>query len=158
MLPNLFRIGRGEDYGRRCAMAEAHGLRGVLPERSHADVDWLIHAALAALDSCSDGVWNSGTGTGDRLAHVLAAATAHFVFSHHYAVADRHHPFGELHFLELPGAGSGVFAARRPILVVLLSEIPEEELPRHQRGQTIGRAGSRRQMAKDTPGATLGVE
>src|SRR5216684_4712249 len=105
MFPDLLRVGGCEDHGWRPAVAQFYGAGRVLPERSAADVDWLVHAALAALDSCSDGVWDAGAGTGARVDDVSAEATANFVFSHHYAVADRHHPFGEIHFLELPGAG-----------------------------------------------------
>src|SRR5882762_3929003 len=95
-LTDLFRIGRGEDYGRRPAMAELHRAGRVLPERSAADVDRLVHAALATLDSCGDGFWNSGAGTGARVADVSAEALANFVLFDYHSVADRHHPFGEL--------------------------------------------------------------
>src|SRR5258708_32498155 len=107
-------------------MAKLHRAGRVLPERPPADWGRPVTARLATLDSCSDGFWNAGAGTGACVDDVSAEALANLVFSYHYALADWHHPFGELHVLELPGAGSGVFAARRPILVALLSGISEE--------------------------------
>src|SRR5260370_24848057 len=63
-LPDPFRIGRGEDYGRRPAMAELHRAGRVLPERPAADVDRLVHSASAAFVPCGDPVCNAGSGTG----------------------------------------------------------------------------------------------
>src|SRR2546422_5237818 len=158
MLSNLFRIGRCKDPGRRPAMAQFHGAGRVLPERTVANLDWLVHAAFSAVVSCGDGVWNTGAGIGARVDDVSPEAAANLVLLDCHALADRDHSLGELHVLELPGAGFGVFAARRPILADLLSEIPEKELPCHQRGQTSCRAGSPKQMAKDSPGARLSSE
>src|SRR5882762_1731113 len=126
MFPDLLRIGRGQDRGRRSAMAELHGARRVLPERSAADVDWLAHAALATLDSCSDGVRDPGAGTRAGLADVSAAALANLVFSGHHALADRDHPICELHVPELPRAGPRDFAGRRPVCAALLTAISEK--------------------------------
>src|SRR6266851_10191521 len=111
-LPDLFRIGRGEDHGRRPAVEKLHGARRVLPERPAADVDRLAYAAPAALVPCRDGVWNAGAGTGAGVDDVPAAAHSDLLFFHRDALADRHHPFGELHVPELPGADAGDFAAR----------------------------------------------
>src|SRR6266851_3929299 len=108
MLSSLFRIGRGENHGRRPAVAELHGAGRVLPERPATDVDRLAHGASAALVSRRDGSWNAGAGA--RVDDVPAAAHAHFVLPDYHALADWHHPFGKLHVPELPGAGSGDFA------------------------------------------------
>src|SRR5216684_2887241 len=102
-LPDLFRIGRGEDNGRRPAVSELHRTRRVLPEWSAADVDRLVHAALAALVPCGDRVWNFGAGTRAGMDDVSAETFASIVLSDRHAVADRHHSLGELHVSELSG-------------------------------------------------------
>src|SRR5882757_2036473 len=117
-------------------MAEFHCAGRVLPERPTADVDRLVHAAFPALVSCGDGAWNADAGTRAGLAHVLAAAIKHLVFSYHHSLADRDHSLGELYVPELPGPGAGDAAARRPVRAALVAAIFEEELSRHQRSQT----------------------
>src|SRR6266851_381142 len=111
-LPDLFRIGRGEDHGRRPAVAQFHGARRVLPERPAADMDRLAHATPTALVPCGDCVWNADGGTSACVDDVLAAAHSDLMFCHRDALADRHHPFGELHVPELPRAGPGDSADR----------------------------------------------
>src|SRR5712692_5926778 len=111
-LPDLFRIGRGENNGRRPAVAELHRTRRVLPEWSAADVDRLVHAALAALVPCGDRVWNFGAGTRAGMDDVSAETFASIVLSDRHAVADRHHSLGELHVSELSGSRAGLSLAR----------------------------------------------
>src|SRR5271169_4968515 len=142
MLPDLLRIGRSKDHGRRPAVAELNRSGRVLPERTSADVDRLAYAAFATLVPCGDGVWNAGAGTGAGVDDVSAAASAHHVFLHRDSLADRHHPVGELYIPELPGADHGDLAARRPVPADLLAAIHEKELPRYEGGQTTCCPGS----------------
>lgn len=71
----------------------------------------MVYAALAALVSGGDGVWNAGVGIGAGVDDVFAAVVSYRVLLHCDALADWDHSFGELYFLELFGAGAGVFAA-----------------------------------------------
>src|SRR5438034_10616025 len=112
MLPYLFRMRHGEELVRRPAKAALHRARSALPERPAPDMDRMVHAAPPALVPCSDGVWNAGCGTGASLDDVPAAAHSNPVFSHHNALADRHHPLRELHVSELSCSCTGVSAAR----------------------------------------------
>ena len=75
-------------------MAEFHSARRVLPEWATADLDRLVYAAPAALVPRGDGDGNADTGAGAGMDDVPAAATAHLVFSYHYAMANWDHPFG----------------------------------------------------------------
>src|SRR6266446_7238100 len=105
-------------------------------------MDRVVHAALAALVPCGDGDGYAGPGAGAGMDDVPDAAIAEPVFSDYDALADRDHSFGELHVPELPGAGTGDFAARRPVCAALVAAVHEKKLPRHKRGQTTCRTGS----------------
>src|SRR5437667_1346716 len=74
MLPDLFRIGRGEDPGWRSAVAKLHGARRVLPEWPAANLDRLVHAAFPALVSCGDVIFHTGARTRPGVGDVSAAA------------------------------------------------------------------------------------
>src|SRR6267154_597957 len=111
-LPDLFRIGRGEDHWGRHAMAELHRVGRVLPERPAADVDWMAHAAPSALVPCGNRFCDAGTGTGAGLDDVAPATLSPLVFLHRDDLAVGHHPIPELRVSELPGAGPENFAAR----------------------------------------------
>ncbi len=60
MVSHLLRIRRGEDCRRRPGVASLHGDGRVLPERSAADLDRLVHAASAALVPRFDCFRNTG--------------------------------------------------------------------------------------------------
>ena len=49
MVPDLFRIGLGQDGQRRYLMAQFHGHGRLLSEWAAADVDWLVRGPFAAL-------------------------------------------------------------------------------------------------------------
>src|SRR5713101_4455875 len=108
MLSDLFRVRRGKNHGRRSGVAELHGAGRVLPERTAANMDRVVHAALAALVPCGHGVWNIGAGIGAGVDDVSAAALSHSMLLHPHAVADRDHPLGELYVSELFGTGAGL--------------------------------------------------
>src|SRR5882762_7659933 len=112
MLPDLFRIGRGEDPGWRSAVAELHGARRVLPEWPAANLDWMVHAAFPPLASCGDFLWNVGLGAGACMDDISAAAHSNLVLLHRDGLANRHHPLRKLHLLELPRARARDLAAR----------------------------------------------
>src|SRR6266851_4240607 len=133
-LADLFRIGIGEDHGRRPAMAELHRARRVLPERPAADVDRLVHAASAALVPCGDRVCNTGDRAGARVDDVSAAPHSNPLLFHCDTLADRDHSLGELYVSELPRPRAGISLARWPVCAAMLTAILEAKLPRLQRG------------------------
>src|SRR6266850_293419 len=112
MLPDLFRIGRGEDPGRRSAVAELHGTRRVLPEWPAANLDWLVHGAFPALVSCDDIFFHTGARTRTGVGDVSAAGHSNRMLLRRDDLANRHHPLRKLHVLELPRARAGDIAAR----------------------------------------------
>src|SRR6266850_1154251 len=112
MLPDLFRIGCGEDHGRGSAVAELHRAGRVLPERPAPDLDWLVHAAFPALVPRGDVVFHTGARTRTGVGDVYAAAHSNRMLLHPDGLATRHHPLRKLHVLELPGARARALAAR----------------------------------------------
>src|ERR1700687_3914148 len=112
MLPDLFRIGLGEDPGWRSAVAELHSAGRVLPEWAPANVDWLVLAAFPAVVSCGDVVFHTGAGTCIGVGDVSAAAHSNSLVLYRNGLAARYHPLRKLHVLELPRARAGDFAAR----------------------------------------------
>src|SRR6266404_4318156 len=127
MLPDLFRIWRGEDPGRGSAVAELHGARRVLPEWPAANLDWLVHAALPALVPRGDVVFHTGARTRTGVGDVSAAAHSNRMLLHRDGLANRHHSLRKLHVLELPRARARDFAARRPLCAPLFAIVFEEE-------------------------------
>ena len=112
MLPDLFRIGRGEDPGWRSAVAKLHGARRVLPEWPAANLDRLVHAAFPALVSCGDVIFHTGARTRPGVGDVSAAAHPNRMLLHRDGLANRHHSLRKLHVLELPRARARDIAAR----------------------------------------------
>src|SRR5215472_1918967 len=149
MLPHLFRVGRGKNFGRRSRVAELYGAGRVLPERAAAHVDRVVHAARpAALVPQGDRVWNPGARIGACLDDVPAAALPNRVLLHRDAMANRDHPFGELYFLELLSAGAGVSAARRQTLATVSAIAMEKRFCRAACGETGCRSKCRKRLAR----------
>ena len=72
----------------------------------------MVYAALAALVSFGDGVWDARSGTCAGVDDVLAAAVPHRVLLHRDPMADRDHFFGKLYIPELFGIGARIPFAR----------------------------------------------
>src|SRR5580692_266640 len=105
MVPDLFRIGRCQNYQRRSGVAALHSDGRVLPEWSAAHVDWLVCAAFAALVPRGDSLRNPGVGIGVGVDAVSAQALADHLLFRRDAVADWRDPYGELCISELSGFG-----------------------------------------------------
>ena len=89
MVSHLLRIRRCKDHRWRSRVAQLYRDGRVLPERSAAYVDRLVHAASAALVPCFDGFCDTGTRTGFGLDVVSAAPLANRVLPYCDSLATR---------------------------------------------------------------------
>src|SRR5215475_15463082 len=115
MVSNLLRVRDGKNPEWRSRVAQLHSHGRVLPERTAADVDRLVHATSPALVSRGYCLCNAGHGTRDSLDVSTASALADCVLFYRHALGNRRHPDGKLHVLELPRPLAGHSLARRSL-------------------------------------------
>src|ERR1039457_3135489 len=107
MVLHLLRVPCREDHRWRARVAQLYSDGRVLPERSAAHVDRLVHAASAALVPCFDSFCDAGARTGFGLDIVSAAPLANRVLLYCDSLANWSYFHRQLHVSKLPCPDAG---------------------------------------------------